>query len=89
MQNIEGEKLRQYIDKIENMNEDMVELREAINDVFRQAKNDGFDTKIMKRVIKLKQMKAEDRENEDMLLCTYMHALGIEMGDSGDMGDGA
>ena len=89
MQNIEGEKLRQYIDKIENMNEDMVELREAINDVFRQAKNDGFDTKIMKRVIKLKQMKAEDRENEDMLLCTYMRALGIEMGDSGDMGDDA
>ncbi len=77
MQKHESEKLRQYIEKIENLMVEKVEIQEAINEVFHQAKGDGFDTKIMKKVIKLKQMKTEDRETEDMLLCTYMHALGL------------
>lgn len=80
MQNFEGEKLRLYIEKIENLMNERIEIQENINDIFKQAKGDGFDTKIMKKVIKLKQMKTEDRENEDMLLCTYMHALGIDVG---------
>ncbi len=80
MQHFESEKLRLYIQKIENLMQDKVEVQENINDVFKQAKSDGFDTKIMKRVIKLKQMKTEDRENEDLLLCTYMHALGLAIG---------
>ena len=80
MQNFEGEKLRLYIEKIENLMNEKVEIQENINDIFKQAKGDGFDTKTMKKVIKLKQMKTEDRENEDMLLCTYMHALGLDTG---------
>ena len=36
-----------------------VEVQENINDIFHQAKSDGFDPKIMKKVIKLKQMKTE------------------------------
>jgi len=84
MHQFESEKLRLYIQKIENLMNDKVEIQESINDVFHQAKNDGFDTKIMKKVIKLKQMKTEDRENEDMLLCTYMHALGLDSGESTD-----
>ena len=81
MQEHESGKLRQYVEKIENLMAEKVEIQENINDIFHQAKSDGFDPKIMKKVIKLKQMKTEDRENEDMLLCTYMHALGIGISD--------
>lgn len=81
MQQFEGEKLRLYVQKIENLMDEKTEIQENISDVFKQAKADGFDTKIMKKVIHLKQMKSEDRENEDMLLCTYMHALGIDVSD--------
>lgn len=81
MQQFEGEKLRLYIQKIENLMNEKMEIQENISDVLKQAKNDGFDPKIMKKVIRLKQMKTEDRENEDMLLCTYMHALGIDVTD--------
>ena len=77
MQKYESDKLRQYIERIENLMVEKVEVQENINDIFHQAKSDGFDPKIMKKVIKLKQMKTEDRETEDMLLCTYMQALGI------------
>lgn len=83
MQQFEGEKLRLYIQKIENLMSEKMEIQENISDILKQAKNDGFDPKIMKKVIRLKQMKTEDRENEDMLLYTYMHALGIDVTDDG------
>jgi uncharacterized protein (UPF0335 family) len=70
-------KLKQYIEKIENLENDKTELQEQISDIYGQAKSDGFDTKIMKRVIKLKKMRTEDRENEDLVLDTYMVALGL------------
>ncbi len=70
-------KLKQYIEKIENLETELKEVQENISDVFKQAKGDGFDVKIMKKVLKLKKMKTEERENEDMLLDTYMLALGM------------
>jgi len=70
-------KLRQYIEKIENLETEKTEVQEHIADVFAQAKSEGFDPKIMKRVIKLKRMKTEDRETEDFLIESYMLALGL------------
>lgn len=70
-------KLKQYIEKIENLETEKTEIQENISDVYKQAKDDGFDPKIMKKVIKLKRMKTEERENEDLLLDTYMVALGL------------
>ncbi|MDR0753299.1 MAG: DUF2312 domain-containing protein [Holosporaceae bacterium] len=70
-------KLKQYVEKIENLEVERVEIQEQILDIYKQAKSDGFDPRIMKRVIKLKKMKTEDRETEDVLLDTYMLALGL------------
>ena len=70
-------KLKLYIEKIENLEVEKTEIQENISDVFKQAKADGFDVKTMKRILKLKKMKTEDRENEDLLLDTYMIALGL------------
>ena len=47
MHQFESEKLRLYIQKIENLMNDKVEIQESINDVFHQAKSDGFDIKII------------------------------------------
>jgi uncharacterized protein (UPF0335 family) len=70
-------KLKQYIEKVERLENEKAEIQENISDVFKQAKDDGFDPKIMKKVLKLKKMKTEERENEDLLLDTYMMALGL------------
>ena len=47
-------KLKLYVEKIENLEAEKVEIQENISDVFKQAKADGFDVKIMKKVINLK-----------------------------------
>lgn len=70
-------KLRQYVEKIENLESEKTEIAEQIADVFTMAKSDGFDTKIMKRVLKIKKMKTEDRISEDLTLDTYLLALGL------------
>lgn len=70
-------KLKQYMEKIKRLEEEKSAVQENISDVFKQAKDDGFDPKIMKRVLKLMRMKSEERENEDLLLDTYMVALGL------------
>jgi uncharacterized protein (UPF0335 family) len=70
-------KLKQYIEKIENLEVERTEVQEQISDIYKQAKSDGFAPRTMKKVIKLKKMKTEDREMEDVLLDTYMLALGL------------
>ncbi len=79
-------KLKLYIEKIENLEVERVEIQENISDVFKQAKSDGFDVKTMKKIIRLKKMKTEDRENEDLLLDTYMVALGLAPSDVSNQG---
>jgi uncharacterized protein (UPF0335 family) len=75
MHSSDTSKLKAYIEKIENLEVEKIEIQEHISDIYKQAKADGFDPRIMKKVIKLKKMKTEDRETEDMLLDTYMLAL--------------
>ena len=70
-------KLRQYMERIENIEAEKAEVQDNISDTYKQAKNDGFDPKVMKKVLRLKKMKTEDRESEDLLLDTYMAALGL------------
>ncbi|MDR2681426.1 MAG: DUF2312 domain-containing protein [Holosporaceae bacterium] len=82
MHSSEVNKLKQYIAKIENLEVEKNEIQEHISDVYAEAKSEGFDTKIMKRIIKIKKMRPRDRENEDMLLDTYMMALGLVPNDS-------
>lgn len=76
-------KLKQYIERIEHLEDEKAELQESITDVYHEAKSDGFDVKVMKKVIRLKKMKTEDRVNEDLLLDTYMVALGLVPSDEG------
>lgn len=77
MLSTDANKLKLYIEKIEYLEVEKTEIQEHISDVFRQAKADGFDIKIMKRVLRLKKMKTEDRQEEDLLLDTYLMALGM------------
>ncbi|MCT4575582.1 MAG: DUF2312 domain-containing protein [Alphaproteobacteria bacterium] len=70
-------RLRSYIERVERLEENKKEIAEDIKEVFKEAKSEGFDTKIMKQVIKLRKMDAEDRIMQEELLDIYKHALGM------------
>ena len=69
--------LRQYIEQIERLEEEKKALAADIRDKFLEAKAVGFDPKIMKKVLSLRKRSKTEREEEDAVLETYLHALGM------------
>lgn len=76
--NTTPEKLKQFIERIERLNEEKGELLTDIREVFAEAKNFGLDPKIMRMIIKLRQMKSDARQEQEALLETYKQAVGME-----------
>lgn len=70
------EKLRSFVERVENLEVSKAELGADIKDVFGEAKADGFDVAIMRKVIRLRKMDRVKRDEEAALVELYMHALG-------------
>lgn len=71
------ERLRSFIERIERLEEERTALGADIREVYAEAKGTGFDTKIMRQVIKLRKMDQSDRQEEEHLLDLYKQALGL------------
>ena len=69
--------LRSFIERIERLEEEKKALGEDIKEVYAEAKSEGFDTKIMRQVIRLRKMNEADRHEQEELLNVYMRALGM------------
>ena len=69
--------LRQLIEQIERLEEEKKALAGDIRDKFLEAKAMGFDPKIMRQVIRLRKQPKGDRDEQEAILATYMHALGM------------
>jgi len=74
---VTAEQLRSYIERIERLEEEKAELAANVREVFAEAKANGFDTKVMRQVLKLRKMDASDRAEQESLLDLYLHALGM------------
>ena len=69
--------LKALVERIENVNEEIKGLSDDRNDIFSEAKGNGFDTKALRKIIALRKLSSEDREAQEQILETYMHALGM------------
>jgi len=74
---ISSDRLKAFIERIERLMEEKAELANDIKDVFAEAKATGFDTKIMRQVIRLRAMDKADRDEQAELLDLYGRAVGI------------
>ena len=75
---ISSGQLRQYIEAIENLEEEKAGISKDIAEKYSDAKSDGFDPKIMKQIVKLRKMKPDERFETETLLDMYKSALGID-----------
>ena len=80
--------LRSFIERIERLEEEKKGIADDIRDVFAEAKGTGFDTKVMRQVIRLRKKEPSERQEEEAILDLYLHALGMA-GDSGESRDEA
>lgn len=75
--NVASDKLKQYIDRIERLEVDKKNVSTDIKSVYLEAQAEGFDTKIMRQVVRLRKMEKDARDEADMMLETYRNAIGI------------
>lgn len=73
------EQLRQLIEQIERLEEEKKATGSDIKDKYAEAKAVGFDPKILRKIISLRKRSQADRQEEEALLATYMHALGMDL----------
>lgn len=74
---IAGDILKAYIERIERLEEEKRNLAGDIKEVYAEAKGNGFDPKIMRKLVSLRRMDQADRQEEEELLEVYRRAVGL------------
>ncbi len=74
---VAGARLKAFIERIERLEEEKAALAEDIKEIYAEAKGTGFDTKTMRKLIRLRKMDGDKRREEDELLELYKAALGL------------
>jgi len=69
--------LRQFVEQIERLEEEKKALASDIRDKYAEAKALGFDVKALRKIISMRKKSKTDRDEEEAILATYMHALGM------------
>jgi len=74
---VAASQLRSVIERIERLEEEKREVAEQIKEVYAEAKSNGFDAKILRKIVALRKKPTEERQEEEAILDLYMSALGM------------
>ena len=75
--NVAADQLRLFIERIERLEEEKKGIADDVKDVYAEAKANGYDTKTMRAIVRLRRMETHVRQEADALLETYRSALGL------------
>lgn len=76
---IAADELRLLIERIERLSEEKKAIADDVKDVYGEAKARGYDAKTMRRIVALRKMEPNDRQEAEALLQTYASAIGLQM----------
>ena len=74
---IARDQLRAFIERIERLEEEKKAIADDIKEVYAEAKGAGFNTKVMRQLVKLRKQDRHERAEFEAILDLYMHALGM------------
>src|SRR5262249_20275321 len=69
--------LRAFVERIERLEEEKKAIADDVRDVYAEAKANGFDTKALRTIVRLRKQDVDERREQEAILETYMHALGM------------
>jgi uncharacterized protein (UPF0335 family) len=75
--NFAKDQLKSLVERVERLEEEKTALAGDIREVYAEAKGHGFDTKIVRQVVRIRKMDSAEREERDALLDLYLSALGM------------
>jgi len=71
------DQLRAIVERIERLEENKAEIASDIRDVYTEAKSSAFDVKAIRTIVRMRKQDAHEREEQETILETYMHAMGM------------
>lgn len=74
---VAADQLRAFVERVERLEEEKKTLSDDIKDVYAEAKGNGFDVAILRKVVSLRKKQPHEREEEEAVLDLYLHALGM------------
>ena len=74
---VQADQLRLFIERVERLEEEKKGLSDDIRDVYSEMKSQGYDTKTVRQIVKLRRMEKHARDEAEALLDTYKAALGL------------
>ena len=69
-------RLKTIIERVERLEEEKAEVMAHIKDVFAEAKGEGFDVKVLRKVIRMRKQDKAKRQEEEALIDLYLSAIG-------------
>ena len=69
--------LKAFVERIERLEEEKKTISDDIRDVYAESKANGFDVKALRAVIRLRKQEPQERNEQQLILETYMNALGM------------
>jgi uncharacterized protein (UPF0335 family) len=74
------DQLKALVERVERLEEEKKTISDDIRDVYGEAKVHGFDVKALRTIVRLRKQDVEQRKEQEAILETYMHALGMLLG---------
>jgi uncharacterized protein (UPF0335 family) len=68
--------LKSIIERIERLEQEKAEIAEQVKEVFAEAKGNGFDVKIIRKVVRIRKQDRAKRQEEEAILDLYLSAIG-------------
>ena len=69
-------KLKSLVERIERLEEDKAAVANDLKEVYAEAKGEGFDTKILRKVVRMRKADTAKRQEEEALIELYISAIG-------------
>ncbi|GLQ56890.1 DUF2312 domain-containing protein [Devosia nitrariae] len=77
VESVAQDQLRAFIERIERMEEEKAAIAADIKEIYAEAKGNGFDTKVIRQIVRIRKQDANERLEQEALLELYMAALGM------------
>ena len=78
------DQLRAFIERIERMEEEKKAIADDIKEIYAEAKGNGFDTKVLRQIVRIRKQDHAERMEQEALLELYMAALGMQTAPAND-----
>ena len=75
-QTVAAGQLRAFIERIERLEEEKKTIADDIKEVYAEAKGNGYDVKVLRKVVALRKRDLEERKEEEAILDLYLQAVG-------------